>query len=70
MPDALSFLAYGTFQSFVHGLDENPIEDWPDNSEFLLVSGVPLRIADPNVAAGRKINPPAFTFPTATVQGV
>jgi cytochrome d ubiquinol oxidase subunit I len=38
VPGALSFLAYGTFQSFVHGLDEYPIEDWPDNLELLYYS--------------------------------
>jgi cytochrome d ubiquinol oxidase subunit I len=35
VPGALSFLAYGTFQSYVHGLDEYPKEDWPDNIELL-----------------------------------
>jgi len=34
-PDALSFLAYGTFQSYVHGLDEYPQNVWPDNIELL-----------------------------------
>jgi hypothetical protein len=34
-----------------------------------LVSGVPLWIADPNVAGGREINPAAFTIPTGAVQG-
>ena len=34
-----------------------------------LVSGVPLWIADPNVAGGKEINPAAFTIPTAAVQG-
>jgi cytochrome d ubiquinol oxidase subunit I len=38
VPDALSFLAYGTFQSFVHGLDEYPVEVWPDNVELLYYS--------------------------------
>jgi len=38
VPDALSFLAYGTFHSFVHGLDEYPMEDWPDNLELLYYS--------------------------------
>jgi cytochrome d ubiquinol oxidase subunit I len=31
----LSFLAYGTFTSDVHGLDEYKTEDWPDNIELL-----------------------------------
>ena len=35
VPGSLSFLAYGTFQSYVHGLDEYPKEDWPDNIELL-----------------------------------
>ena len=35
VPGALSFLAYGTFQSYVHGLDEYPQENWPDNIELL-----------------------------------
>ena len=35
VPGALSFLAYGTFQSYVHGLDEYPEKDWPDNIELL-----------------------------------
>jgi cytochrome d ubiquinol oxidase subunit I len=35
VPGSLSFLAYGTFQSYVHGLDEYPREDWPDNIELL-----------------------------------
>jgi hypothetical protein len=34
-----------------------------------LVSGVPLWIANPNVAGGREINPAAFTIPTGAVQG-
>ncbi|HTV55109.1 MAG TPA: cytochrome ubiquinol oxidase subunit I [Terriglobia bacterium] len=38
VPGALSFLAYGTFQSFVHGLDEYPTQDWPDNLELLYYS--------------------------------
>jgi cytochrome bd ubiquinol oxidase subunit I len=38
VPGALSFLAYGTFQSFVHGLDEYPVRDWPDNLELLYYS--------------------------------
>ena len=35
VPGALSFLAYGTFQSYVHGLDEYPQDAWPDNIELL-----------------------------------
>lgn len=35
LPGALSFLAYGTFQSYVHGLDEYPEDVWPDNIELL-----------------------------------
>lgn len=35
LPGALSFLAYGTFQSYVKGLNEFPKEDWPDNIELL-----------------------------------
>src|SRR5271156_4000326 len=31
IPGALSFLAYGTFKSYVHGLDEYPQNQWPDN---------------------------------------
>jgi hypothetical protein len=34
-----------------------------------LVSGVPLWIANPNVAGGREINPAAYTIPTGAVQG-
>jgi hypothetical protein len=34
-----------------------------------LVPGVPLWIANPNVAGGREINPAAFTIPTGLVQG-
>jgi cytochrome d ubiquinol oxidase subunit I len=37
-PDALSFLAYGTFGSYVHGLNEYPQESWPDNIELLYYS--------------------------------
>jgi cytochrome d ubiquinol oxidase subunit I len=37
-PGALSFLAYGTFQSYVHGLDEFPEDQWPDNIELLYYS--------------------------------
>ncbi len=35
IPGALSFLAYGTFQSYVHGLNEYPENVWPDNIELL-----------------------------------
>ena len=35
LPGALSFLAYGTFQSYVHGLEEYPEDVWPDNIELL-----------------------------------
>jgi cytochrome d ubiquinol oxidase subunit I len=35
LPGALSFLAYGTFQSYVKGLNEFPKEAWPDNIELL-----------------------------------
>lgn len=35
LPGALSFLAYGSFQSYVHGLEEYPEETWPDNIELL-----------------------------------
>ena len=35
IPGALSFLAYGTFQSYVHWLEEYPEEAWPDNIELL-----------------------------------
>jgi cytochrome d ubiquinol oxidase subunit I len=35
VPGSLSFLAYGTFQSYVHGLDEYPKDTWPDNIELL-----------------------------------
>jgi cytochrome d ubiquinol oxidase subunit I len=38
IPGALSFLAYGTFQSYVHGLDEYPRDQWPDNIELLYYS--------------------------------
>jgi cytochrome d ubiquinol oxidase subunit I len=34
-PGGLSFLANGTFESYVHGLDEYPRRDWPDNIELL-----------------------------------
>jgi cytochrome bd ubiquinol oxidase subunit I len=38
IPGALSFLAYGTFQSYVRGLDEFPENTWPDNIELLYYS--------------------------------
>jgi len=38
LPGALSFLAYGTFQSYVHGLSEYPETQWPDNIELLYYS--------------------------------
>jgi cytochrome d ubiquinol oxidase subunit I len=38
VPGALSFLAYGHFGSYVHGLDEFPQESWPDNIELLYYS--------------------------------
>ena len=38
LPGALSFLAYGTFQSYVKGLDEFPRDQWPDNIELLYYS--------------------------------
>jgi len=38
LPSALSFLAYGTFSSYVHGLDEYPQDTWPDNIELLYYS--------------------------------
>src|SRR5215469_13764687 len=38
IPGALSFLAYGTFQSYVHGLDEYSQDRWPDNIELLYYS--------------------------------
>jgi cytochrome d ubiquinol oxidase subunit I len=38
IPGALSFLAYGHFGSFVHGLDDFPVESWPDNIELLYYS--------------------------------
>jgi cytochrome d ubiquinol oxidase subunit I len=38
VPGALSFLAYGTFQSYVHGLGEYPEDVWPDNIELLYYS--------------------------------
>ena len=38
IPGALSFLAYGTFQSYVHGLGEYPEDTWPDNVALLYYS--------------------------------
>jgi cytochrome bd ubiquinol oxidase subunit I len=38
IPGALSFLAYGHFGSYVHGLDEYPQDRWPDNIELLYYS--------------------------------
>jgi cytochrome bd ubiquinol oxidase subunit I len=38
VPGALSFLAYGTFESYVHGLEEYPEDVWPDNIELLYYS--------------------------------
>jgi cytochrome d ubiquinol oxidase subunit I len=38
VPGALSFLAYGHFGSYVHGLDEYPRNRWPDNIELLYYS--------------------------------
>jgi len=35
VPGALSFLAYGAFGSYVHGLNEYPTNVWPDNIELL-----------------------------------
>ena len=35
IPGVLSFLAFGTFQSEVRGLNEFPEETWPDNIELL-----------------------------------
>src|SRR5262249_43896573 len=37
-PGALSFLAYGHFGSYVHGLNEYPANVWPDNVELLYYS--------------------------------
>jgi cytochrome d ubiquinol oxidase subunit I len=37
-PGALSFLAYGHFGSFVHGLEDFPEDRWPDNIELLYYS--------------------------------
>jgi cytochrome d ubiquinol oxidase subunit I len=38
IPGALSFLAYGHFGCYVHGLDEYPQDRWPDNIELLYYS--------------------------------
>jgi cytochrome bd ubiquinol oxidase subunit I len=38
VPGALSFLAYGHFGSFVHGLNDFPKGTWPDNIELLYYS--------------------------------
>jgi cytochrome d ubiquinol oxidase subunit I len=38
VPWVLSFLAYGTFGSTVHGLNDFPMTDWPDNIELLYYS--------------------------------
>lgn len=38
IPGALSFLAYGHFGSYVHGLEEFPPDTWPDNIELLYYS--------------------------------
>ncbi len=35
IPGALSFLAYGHFGSYVHGLEDFPQNEWPDNIELL-----------------------------------
>jgi cytochrome d ubiquinol oxidase subunit I len=35
LPGALSFLAYGHFGSYVHGLEDYTEEAWPDNIELL-----------------------------------
>jgi cytochrome d ubiquinol oxidase subunit I len=38
IPGALSFLAYGTFDAVVDGLDKFDPKDWPDNIELLYYS--------------------------------
>jgi cytochrome d ubiquinol oxidase subunit I len=38
LPGLLSFLAYGTFKSYVKGLNEFPTDTWPDNIEQLYYS--------------------------------
>jgi cytochrome d ubiquinol oxidase subunit I len=35
VPGVLSFLAYGHFGSYVHGLEEYSEDEWPDNIELL-----------------------------------
>src|SRR5262249_33213920 len=35
VPAVLSFLAYGSFGATVHGLDDFPQTEWPDNVELL-----------------------------------
>lgn len=35
VPGALGFLAYGSFGATVHGLDDFPTSEWPDNVELL-----------------------------------
>jgi cytochrome d ubiquinol oxidase subunit I len=35
VPAVLSFLAYGSFGATVHGLDDIPRDEWPDNVELL-----------------------------------
>ena len=38
VPGALSFLANGTFEGYVRGLEEFPADTWPDNIELLYYS--------------------------------
>ena len=38
VPGVLSFLAYGTFHANVAGLDQFPVDTWPDNIELLYYS--------------------------------
>ncbi len=38
VPGALSFLAYGSFGSTVHGLNDFPMSEWPSNVELLYYS--------------------------------
>ena len=38
VPGILSFLAYGTFHANVAGLDQFPVDTWPDNIELLYYS--------------------------------
>jgi cytochrome d ubiquinol oxidase subunit I len=35
VPGVLSYLAYGTFGATVHGLNDFPMDQWPDNVELL-----------------------------------